>query len=170
MIKSSTILLIVLLVITALDTASVIRANYKYSKKFDSYWSLAEKASSIEKKIEGIDKFVDALAKSGFEGQYDAMYLETPDNSFDENFAALKSLQTRLHEIQNMDVKSFEYQTALQQITQQEQAEAKEMLSVFSGIWYKNNYLYLWGWIGLLNGIFVIIGFFIVFAWKSSEY
>lgn len=145
----------------AIDAGVGIVGYYQYSKQFSSYWSLAEKASSIEKKIEGIDKFVSALQQSNLSGKYDAIFLETPDNSFDENFAALRSLQTRLHEIKEMDIKSFEYQTALQQITQQEQTEAGEMLSVFSGVWWKDNHFMLWDWIGFIQIGLLVIGCFI---------
>lgn len=168
MIKSSTVLLLIIVAWLIYNATTVIQSNYKYSKIFNSYWSLAEKASSIEKKIEGIDKFVNALSKSGFEGQYDALFMETPDNSFDENFAALLSLQKRLHEIQSMDIKSFEYQTALQQITQQEQAEAEEMLDVFHGVFMKNHYILLWSWIGLTN--WILLGLFLVITWKLEAY
>lgn len=44
-----------------------------------------------------------------------------------------------------MDANSFQYNTAIQQITQQEQGEAIDMLSVFQGCWYKENYILLWG-------------------------
>lgn len=143
------------------DLGVGIIGHYQYSKEFSSYWNLAEKASSIEKKIEGIDKFVYALERSNLHGKYDALFLETPDNSFDENFAALKSLQTRLHEIREMDIKSFEYQTALQQITQQEQTEAGEMLAVFDGVWWKDNHFMLWDWVAFTQIAILVVCFFI---------
>jgi hypothetical protein len=61
-----------------------------------------------------------------------------------------------LDEIQKMNVASFEYQTAIQQITAQEQGEAQAMLEVFSGIWWKNNYIFLWEWIAGLEVVFCI--------------
>ncbi len=143
--------------------------HYQYSKQYDSYWELSVKASSIEKKIEGIDKFVQALEKSDLNGKYNALFLETPNNSFDENFAALKSLQIRLHDISKMDIKSFEYQTALQQITGQEQNEAAGMLSVFSGIWWKDNHFFLWDWI-CITQICVFIGLVLIGAFFWTEY
>lgn len=152
-----------------IDIFTGVVGHYQYEKQYGSYWELAEKASSIEKKIEGIDKFVSALEKSNLNGKYDALFLETPNNSFDENFAALKSLQIRMHEIKEMDIKSFEYQTALQQITQQEQNEASEMLSVFSGIWWKDNHFFLWDWICITQiCLFICLGLFGSFLW--SEY
>lgn len=153
-----------------IDVGVTVSGNYQYSKNYGSYWSLAEKASSIEKKIEGIDKFVDALEHANMSGKHDALFMDTPDNGFDENFEALKSLQLRLHEIKEMDIKSFEYQTALQQITQQEQTEAGEMLSVFSGIWWKENHFMLWNWVGLVQVCALLAVIFVCVAIWSSEY
>lgn len=135
-------------------TASIITeviGHYQYEKDYSSHWELAQKASTIEKKIEGIDRFVLALEQSGLNGKYDAIFLETPNNSFNQNLFALRSLQKRLHEIKNMDVKSFEYQLAMQQITQQEQNEAYEMLEVFNGVWWKENHFLLWDWIAVVQ-------------------
>jgi len=144
-------------IILILDIIYSVIGGYQYSKDYSSYWELSVKASSITKKIEGIDKFVAALESSPLRGKYDALFMETPNNSFDENFAALKSLQIRLHEISGMDITSFQYQTALAQITQQEQNESGKMLDVFDGIWWKDNHFFLWNWIGIINVIGSII-------------
>jgi len=61
---------------------------------------------------------------------------------------ALETLSRRLTEIQNMNPSSFEYNTAIQQITAQEQGEANAMLSEFKGCYLLNNYTLIWGWIG----------------------
>lgn len=132
-------------------------SSYKYEKSFNSYWELADKSSTVIKKSEYIDKFVNALEKSGFVGKNDAIFQTTLNNSFDKNLEALKSLQTRLQEMKKMDTNSQEYQFAMQQITGQEQGEASDMLKVFSGIWYKENYILLWGWIATIQ-IFVCVG------------
>jgi hypothetical protein len=123
--------------------------DYRYEKEVKSYWNLSDKASTIEKKRESIDKFVISLENSGLQGTHNALWMTTPDNSFDENFNALLTLQQRMHEISGMDVASFEYQTAMQQITGQEQGEAEMMLRIFKGCWYKDNYIMLWNWIGI---------------------
>jgi hypothetical protein len=134
--------------------------DYKYERDCESYWSLSEKASTIQQKAAYINKFVASLKDKGMEGDYNAIFFKTPDNSFDKNFEALQSLKTRLDEIQKMNIASFEYQTAIQQITAQEQGEAQAMLDVFSGIWWKNNYIILWDWIAgieIFCCIFMII-------------
>jgi hypothetical protein len=130
--------------------------NYHYERDYESYWNLAEKASTIKQKAVYVDKFVEGFKGKGFEGDYNAVFFKTPDNSFDKNLEALQSLKTRLDEIQKMNVSSFEYQTAIQQITAQEQGEAKDMLDVFSGIWWKNNYFFLWEWVAVLEVLFCI--------------
>lgn len=134
-------------------------SNYRYENEIGSYWSLADKSSTVIKKSENIDKFVDALESSGLNGKYNAIYLKTPDNSFDMNFEALKTLQQRLREIKNMDVTSFEYNTAIDQITAQEQGEANELISIFKGIWYKENYILLWDWIAFSQIVFFLAVF-----------
>jgi hypothetical protein len=152
------IILIVLAVILFVgDIWNAIYGNYQYENQILSYWNLADKASTIPKKSEYVDKFVQTLESSGLYGKYNAVFLQTPDNSFDRNLEALKSLQIRLHEIQTMDITSFQYQTAIQQITAQEQGEATKMLDVFWGIWWKENHLFLWKWVLLINIISIIL-------------
>lgn len=126
----------------------------------ENHWTLADRASTIDYKSQQIDLFVEALEKQGLAGTNDALILKTPENSFDENFKTLKSLQTRLTEIKTMDPRSFEYQTAIQQITAQEQGEAKQMLDVLQGCWYKQHHFLIWGVIGGINWIamFVFVG------------
>lgn len=137
--------------------------SYQYDKEIGSYWKLADKSSTVLEKAKQIDKFVGALEKVNLRGGYDAIFLKTPNNSFDSNFEALKTLQQRLHEIKYMDVSSFEYQTAMQQITAQEQGGAFDMLRVFKGIWWKEYCILLWNWIAwiqiLLACSITLIGF-----------
>ncbi len=134
-----------------------VECSYEYSTGFESYWELAYKSSSILEKSKYVNIFVEKLDSSGLNGQYDAIFYETPNNSFDRNLDALKSLRDRLEEIKTMDVSSFEYQTAIQQITAQEQGNAQGMLYVLSGTWAKENYFLLWGWIGTINWLLLII-------------
>lgn len=130
--------------------------NYHYERDYESYWNLAEKASTIQQKAVYINKFVTGFKNKGFEGDHNAVFFKTPNNSFDKNLEALQSLKIRLDEIQKMNVASFEYQTAIQQITAQEQGEAQAMLEVFYGIWWKNNYIFLWDWIAVVEVFFCI--------------
>lgn len=155
--KTVVSLLIVSVVALLIYIATGVIGNYKYDSEIQSYWNLADKASTIIKKIEGIDKYVMALEKSNLQGKYNAIFLTTPDNSFDENFQALKSLQQRLHDIEKMDVKSFEYQTAMQQLTGQEMGEARNMINVFESIWWKEHHFILWSWVCVVGVIFFVL-------------
>ena len=134
-------------------------SDYQYNKQIASYWHIADKCSTLSKKSEYLDKFVDALDSGNFKGRHNSVFFKTPDNSFDNNFIAVLSLKTRLHEISKMSPISFEYQTAIQQITAQEQGEAKEMLHVFKGVWYSVNYTLLWDvylWLMILLEILIL--------------
>lgn len=121
-----------------------LNSSYQYDKGIQSYWDIADKSSTITQKSDYIDKFVDALKASHLEGTNDALFLKTPNNSFNQNFQALLSLQDRLHQIKTMDESSLAYQTAIQQITAQEQGQADDMLSNFKSCWMKVNYYWLW--------------------------
>jgi len=138
-------------ILIALNVIFGVKSDYEYNRDIGSYWSLSDKASTVEKKSEYLDLYVKALEKSDLLGSHNAIILKTPDNLFDNNLIALRSLQQRMHDIVKMDVVSFEYQTAMQQITGQEQGEADEMVSLFRSVWYKNNYFLLWNWIAYIQ-------------------
>lgn len=112
----------------------------EYSTKVGSNWDLADRASTIAQKSEYIDKFVVALEGENLSGYNSRIFNQTPASDFDENMKALKSLQNRLKEISKMDESAFAYQTAIQQITEQEQGGADEMTEVLSQCWLKKNH------------------------------
>src|SRR5208283_4301723 len=124
--------------------------SYEYDNNVGSYWELGVKASTLQQKTVCLDKYVAALEAQGLAGSYDAVFLQTPDNSYDQNMVALKSLQGRMHEIQGMDEQSFAYQTAMAQITAQEQGQAANLTETFSGCWYLRNHAELWNWYDVL--------------------
>ncbi len=148
--KTGITMIIVGLVIGVIGIVYAVSAHYRYSRDIFSNWELSVKASTISQKSEYMDKFVDSLKNSGLQGSSAALFFKTPDQSFDENFKALVSLQSRLHNIQNMDENSFAYQTAIQQITAQEQDEAGTILSVIKSSWYRVHYYLLWNVFGFL--------------------
>lgn len=157
-IKWSVVICLLAVSMLLLDT----KANYKFEKDYMSNWTLAEKSSTLEAKSVYLSKFLDSL-KGGYENgnfsSHNALFLKTDDNSFSKNLEALETLNSRLKEISTIDPNSFQYNTAIQQITAQEQGEAWAMLDVFEGCYYMSNYPYLWGWIGMgLFGVFSWIG------------
>lgn len=135
-----------------------VRASYEYENDISSDWILSVKASTLEKKLEYLNKFVNKIENLGYEGKYNTIFYKTKNVSFDENLLVLKSLQEKLEEIKDMDVSSFQYQNAMFQITKQEQYNAKSTLKVFNGIWYKTNHILLWK----ISFILIIIGWMIL--------
>lgn len=128
---------------------------YEYENNIGSKWDLADRASTITQKAEYIDEFVLALDQADLYGIHNAILYPTDENYFDQNMKALKSLQQRLKTISNMDENSFSYQTAMQQITEQEQGEAHKMLENIYKCWKKKNYYSCWN-------KFIVIGFFFI--------
>ena len=141
---------IILVLWLALFVRADVLADFKYDNQIESYWDLSVKASTLQQKSAYLDKYVAALQSYPL-ADYDAIWLKTPNNNVQQNIVALKSLQGRMHEIFGMDPSSFQYQQAIQQITAQEQDDAKDMLDVFKGAWFLQNHFYLWDWVGLLH-------------------
>jgi hypothetical protein len=158
---TGTILMIISIVWLVISIIFTIGADYKYDNTIYSQWTLADKASTIEQKAINVDNFIKALENSNLTGLHDALIFKTPNNSFDDNFKALKTLQQRLKSIQTMNPNSFEYNTAIQQITAQEQGEALEMLKVFKRCWYLKHYPFLWGWVCGVQIVFTILTFLV---------
>lgn len=138
---------------------SLILSDYYYEKQYLNLWTLADKSSTIGEKERLINNFVAAIKngkKKGDFTDYNALLLRTPNNNFDANLKAVQSLADRLTEIKGMDPASFQYNTAIQQITAQEQGQATNLMSVFDGCYTLANWPVVWSWIGLL--------FFILYA------
>lgn len=143
-------LTIITFVLIAWSITAEVLADYDYENTIGSYWSLADKASSLNAKADYLNQFVAAVEAAHLDGN-DALFLKTPDNSIEQNMLALHSLQSRMNEIRGMDVTSFAYQQAIQQITAQEQGEAKALLGVIEGKWYLDHHILLWDWIDVLK-------------------
>jgi regulator of sigma D len=140
-------------------------SKYNFEKEYYNEWGLADKSSTLSAKRQHIDNFIQSLEYGNSKGQfaeYDALFLKTPSNNFRTNITALKTLQERLIAVERMDPESFQYNTAIQQITQQEQGEAHEMIGVIKGCYYLSNYPLVWGWIG--TTLFMVVSF----GWLGS--
>ena len=160
-------LLVTAIILFSVGLIMSVVAEYNYDRYYSSYWSLADKSSTLEAKSVYIGQFVDKLnnSRQGF-SDYNAVFLPTPDNSFDKNFEALVSLRDRLKTISLMNESDFAYQTAIQQITAQEQGQATEMLQVFKGCYFLRSYPLLWNWymlivVGLI-GLLGLTGWFMI--------
>ena len=150
-------------------------ANYQLENNYTQLWSLADKSSTIPAKQKYIAQFVAALEAGQTKGDFashDAKWLQTPNNDFGQNLAALKSLEGRLDEIQKMDPTSFQYNTAIEQITKQEQGEAGPMMGVFEGCFLLQNYPMVWNWIGgvfaIIEGVLIFGGALVLFGWYTE--
>lgn len=162
------LLALISLMILALPMGTGMYANYTLERDYKQEWHLADKSSTIEAKSNHIDNFVkkveDGYAKGEF-ATYDAIIFKTDNNRFDKNLEALKTLAQRLDELEGMDPNSFQYNTAIQQITQQEQGEAQAMIGVFAGAYCLANYPLAWGWIGGSLVLLSVIGLIVTFVW-----
>lgn len=155
-----TVFLSVFVVWLVVSICTSIYGGYRYKLDYSHHWELADKSSTIEAKQRHIEAFVSAIEDgclSGDFASYNALFMRQPSNSIDHNFEALKTLRDRLNEISTMSPSSFEYNTAIQQITQQEQGEAASMLRVFEGCYIMKNYFIAWEWVGLIPLLALII-------------
>lgn len=136
------------------------------NREVGGHWILADRASTIKQKSEHIDLFIEALKKMELENLNASYFWPQPNLDFNLNLLALESLQKRLHAIIKMDENDFAYQMAMQQITAQEQGEAKEMIDVFYSCWLQKNHYTYWnplivmGFLALQIAL-LIIGFVI---------
>lgn len=150
--------LLIAIVLVFIQAVSGFRANYTWSRDALSYWNLADKSSSLPAKTEYLVKFIAALKKANL-AEHNAVFFKTPDNSRDSNIAALETLEARLNEIKGMDQTSFQYNTAISQITAQEQGEAGKIISELEGCYMKSNCPIAWGWWGFLFALsYVFLG------------
>lgn len=157
-----TFLILVGLTLAVCMIFNYIQSEYTYEKDVLSSWNLADKSSTLEAKSIYINQFIYALEMSNLP-EYNAIFLKTPDNNIQNNLNAVKTLSLRLEEIKDLDPESFAYQTAIQQITSQEQGEAQVMLSVLKEGWkLTNGYWIVWSWVGvlflLISLIMILVG------------
>jgi hypothetical protein len=139
----------------SLQIRQTLRADYNWQNNYANHWYLADKSSTIEAKQKQIKLFVNSLEEGNRVGQFashDALIYQTPNNDFRSNITALETLSQRLDEIKTMNPASWEYQTAIHQITEQEQGEAHDMLDVFRGSYRLAVYPWVWDYLGLLYG------------------
>lgn len=145
-------------------------ASYNYERKYLSYWELSDRSSTIIAKEQYITQFVNAIDqdRSSF-ADYNAVVLKTPQNNFDNNLQAVTTLRDRLKDIQGMNESDFAYQTAIQQITAQEQGEAQNLLGMIGGAYYLGSYPLQWNWIAGIAYLVVISMIFIPMTIKFKR-
>jgi hypothetical protein len=145
--------------------------NYQWENKYQYAWDLGVKQSTIIDKSQYINEFANKLSENKTDFvEHSVIFLKTPNNSFQKNLEALNTLCTRMKEIQGMDPTSFQYNTAIEQITRQEQDEAVEMIGCFRDCWFLEHCFYLYNPIPpvilitciimLLTGAMILVGWF----------
>lgn len=163
-----TIALIVALLFTGIYGFACISANYEYETHIGASWSLSVKASNLQQKSAYLDAFLDSLAAAHLEGHNAAIW-RTPDNDVANNIQALRSLQTRMHDLLRSDPTSMAYQQAMGQITAQEQGEAGEVLDVIVGVWYRDHHPWQWNYKQAIVLVLIGLSWCIVFVGYAIE-
>ncbi len=141
-----------------------------YQKRINNltgYWDMADKTSTIEKKSEYLDKYVNAIETLKLNEGHSVIVFKNYNNYMPNNYDAILSLQKRLYEIKKLNIGSLEYQMAIQQITQQEWSEATNLIEEFS-LKYNNKHAFFTLGFG---GSFVCISllFFIAICWMCVK-
>lgn len=124
----------------------------EYDNKIGYEWYMFDESSTIKEKSLHLDKYIHRLENEKMASN-SAYFQARNSTSFKYNIQILKTLGNRLNEIQNMDPNSFEYQTAISQITEQESTISSP--DVMYDLWLKqNHYSYYHEW------LFYVFGFF----------
>ncbi len=106
-----------------------VRIINEYNKKYDTWLYLSVKSSTLTLKSHYFDKYVKSIETLPYKGEYDAIRRKIEHKSFDHNFLLMKEYQRRLHDIKDLDIKSTEYQLAINEINNNTNLE-------FSGAFY----------------------------------
>ena len=145
-----------------------IYASYSYDVRMGQYIRLADDSSTAESKLEYLKKFEEVVSSNIFRNE--ARYVFKKERlTRDKQLKVLSTLQTRLQDAVEMDPLSFEYQTAMQQITGQEFDHALgEINDIISSCWLRQSgFAVFCLWIAwLLCLILFIIGLVI---WENSR-
>lgn len=114
---------LILVLLTAIGANGIYQGvvwSYEYDKQVGDYFELSDRASDVQIKAQYFNKYVDALERNGLTQGQSSIFFQRPTSDLANNYQVAKSLQSRLDNITKMNPKSFEYQTAMQQITLQE--------------------------------------------------
>jgi len=142
-----------------------INDGIRLNNQLTGYWEIADRSATIEKKSKYLDKYVKAVEALGLTEGHSAFIFKSFSNKMENNYIALKSLQQRLHEIKTLDVKSFAYQTAISQLTEQEWAQAGEMTTNFTTKWELLHSFWFRSFVGgLITMILLFLINFMIFA------
>lgn len=154
-----TLLILVALGLLGSLIADDVFEGYCWDRDCYSYWEMADRASTLAKKSEYLDKFMAALDAQNLGGSHANLFLNTPRTQYDFNRDALGSLQSRMHATAAMDQNSMAYQMAIQQITGQEWGEADALINTINDCYDSVHFYCLWNPIVPLLWIVGIVAF-----------
>lgn len=94
--------------------------GYQYQNDVQQYFEKADRSATLKDKAQAFDQYVVALEKENLTQGKSTMWPwphATSDLGY--NFQIVKTLQTRLHEVQNIDPNSYAYADQNRQIIQE---------------------------------------------------
>ena len=112
---------------------------YIYDVRIGQYLSLSDDASTAEKKLEYIDKYIASINK--YIHRNDARFVFKRERlTCDVQLIVLETLKQRLEETTRMNPESFEYQQAMAQISGQEYGHTLDSInSIIHSCWLRQN-------------------------------
>ena len=127
------------LIVGASLACGLIYALYSYNVNVSQYVQLADDASTATQKLVYLQKYEEAIHKHI--ARNDARFIFTRERwTRDKQLEILATLQTRLQEAAAMNPLSFEYQTAINQITGQEFDHAlQDINKIIEDCWFRQS-------------------------------
>jgi hypothetical protein len=125
-------------------------ADHKWSAAYGSRLDLCKRASTLATKRSCIDDLVKQLHTGWHNREFAthaAIWYKTDANSFEGNYTAILSYQTRLTEIAAMQPDTPGYNLAMQEIQEHDPSDA---ISPLYWAWILKNYPYQYGTVGVL--------------------
>lgn len=160
-------LILFVAIFCAVSISQCVSASMEWNERVGYAWDMADKSSTLTEKSKYIDEYISRLKDVEHE-EYGAIVYKIKSNRYDLNLKALETLGQRLKQVQKLDVNSFAYQTAIQQITAQEQGEAQNMIKVFYNAfilkkyWWAFSTVQAWVWV-IFTIVFLVCGTIILF-------
>ena len=139
-----------------------IYTNYECNRDLLSYWKLSAKASTLKQKSQYLDKFVANLEAAHLSGN-NALILKTPDNSYEQNMATLKSL-TVSHGRRNQEHGCEVVRVSAGDVSDFCAGRAGvNGVGDLIGVWYLDHHPSVWGWIDVVRWTLEVL-FAVVFT------
>ena len=146
--KIAIIWLIVLIILIATSVLGTVIANYRYETDLGGYYVRACTAANAKLMNSHLGEVEQAFRDKGWTTGYTVYVFKTPENDLSLIFEQLLDFRARLTSISEMDVQSFEYQKALEEVT-----DALLMWGRSFNLGHKFYLFLLWNILGTIAGI-----------------